>query len=595
MGIDAIITLAVIVLAMVLFATEFLPVDVVAISLIVVLVTTGVISAEQGIRGFANNATLTVAAMFVLSNALIKTRVIEAVGPRFARLLGRGYGRALGAMAALIGGMSAFVNNTPVVATFIPIVSTAARQAKKSPSRYLMPLSFVAIFGGLCTLIGTSTNLLVSGIAEDNGLEPFSMFLMAPLGLIFMGVGLVYMLLVGKRLLPKNVKAEGMRQAAAIRDFLTEIKVVQTPEEGRSSIAEIFRREGLEVTVLRLKRGNELTENPATNTKLQENDVLLVQGDMDRITKIVKSDTIAITEDFKYKAFPEEETKLLEVVLLTNSELAQKKLENVDFLKKYQANVLAIRRGGKERFTDLQAITLRPGDVLLLQTNQEGYKLLKRSQNKEAPFLSMRETELGDIKTEKLLIVAATIAGVILLASLQLVPIVVGALGGIVLLNIAGVITMQDAYRAIDWQVVFLLAGALSLEKAMRASGVAESLADFMITTVGREYGPRAVVSVLYLTTSVFTELMSNNAAAALLAPIAISIAGTMGIAAQPLLLAVAFAGSASFMTPVGYQTNTMVYSAGNYRFHHFMRVGTPLNLIFWALATALLPLLYPF
>lgn len=587
-------TVLVILVAVILFVRETVPVDVVAIGIMVMLVVLGVISVEQSVAGFSNPATLTVAAMFVLSRALIRTRVLEAIGPWLKQLLRKGYVKTVGAMSLSVAGISAFVNNTPVVATFIPIISDALRRANLSPSRYLIPLSYAAIFGGTCTLIGTSTNLLVSGIASENGAEPFSMFLMVPLGLVFFVVGTIYLVLAGPYLLPKDYAGVTFKDESAINDYMTEVQVGNYGEEGPLTIGDIFLREGTAVHVKLLRRHGQVFEKPADDMEVQEYDTLVVQGSMDKIKKIVQHDQLHIGDEKPYRAFPEEATYLIEVVILRNSTLANKKLKQVDFLQKHQARVLAVRQKGEEHFNELESRKLYAGDILLLQTTQRGYELIQESQNQqETPFISMRTFTMGGIDRKQLLLTSLTIGSVVLLASLGILPILTAALGGIVVLYVGGVINMRNAYDAIDWQVIFLLAGALSLEKAMTSSGLTDLISSFLMQTIGEQYGPVAVISMLYLTTSFCTEIMSNNAAAAMLTPIALSLAGSLGVNTTPLLLAIAFAGSASFMTPVGYQTNTMVYSAGSYQFKDFLRIGAPLNLIFWLLASWLIPVFY--
>lgn len=596
MDVDAIITVGVIIYAIILFATEYFSVDVVAVSLIVILVATGVITPAEGVKGFANNATVTVAAMFVLSAALIKTGIIETVAPRLSRLIEKGYKRSVAVMMVAVGSVSAFINNTPVVATLIPIVSNAAQKAEKNPSKYLIPLSFGAIFGGTCTLIGTSTNLLVSGIAEENGLSPFSMFLMAPFGLILSGVGMLYLLTVGRKLIPESETGKPLTESYGVHNYLTEIELVPGSGLSGSTIGKAFLENELDIDILQVKRGGQFIDNPKEDFELTEGDRLIIRGDIDKFKEVIRREELCFSPSLPTSTLEQENTVLLEVVVLNNSALEGKNLAEFNFSEKYRANVLAIRQRGKLKHTSFKNLKLQPGDMLLLQTSRSGYDEIRQLESsRDAPFTSIHETAIKGIQKKNLVVVGITLAAVILLATTNLLSIMIGALAGIVVLNIFGVIRMQEAYEAIDWKVVFLLAGALSLGTAMQASGVADSLAGFLIYFVGEKYGPVALVSALYLLTSILTEIMSNNASVALLAPIAISIAGSIGIDPLPLLLAITFAGSASFMTPVGYQTNTMIYSAGNYHFFDFMKVGGPLNLLFWLLATLLIPLIYPF
>ncbi len=597
MGYEAYVTIAVVVIAFVLFATEYFTVDHIALSIIGVLVVSGVLTPEEGVGGFANTATITVAAMFILSNCLIQTGIVEGIAPLMTRLMRAGYHTALLGIMSVVGSISAFINNTPVVATFIPIISNASQKTKTPSSKYLIPLSFGAILGGTCTLIGTSTNLLVSGIAADNGLKPFSMFLMAPLGLIFFIAGITYMLVVGKKLTPSNKEVRDLRNEAEIKNYTTEIRVTteRNAQDEELTIRNIFKKDGSEVVVLQVFRENRIYKSPTKEFELRKDDILLVQGDMDKMKSILQNEALSLTEALSDKHFPEEETTLVEIVILPNSELSEKSLNSKEFFQKYNSKVLAIRQRGKQRFENLDRIFLRAGDILLLQTNEKGYQMLSNAMGSwQTPFLSMRETGLKKVQKGRLALVGATIALAIILATLDIIPIMVGALCAIAILLFFKVTTMSEAYKSIDWKVIILLAGALSLGEAMNKSGVSQQIADLLIHNIGSHFGPIAVISALYLTTSLLTEIMSNNAAAALLAPIAISIAATMGVDAVPFLLSIAFAGSASFMTPIGYQTNTMVYSAGNYKFRDFTRIGTPLNILLWIMATFLIPVFYP-
>lgn len=596
MAVDAYITLGVMLLAMILFISEKISVDVISLGIIVILVFSGVISTEQGIHGFANEAVLTVMAMFVLSAAVIQTNIIDSIGPIITKSLKKSYGVSISGLAILVGTMSAFVNNTPVVATFIPVISKSAKESGISASRFLIPLSFVAMFGGMCTLIGTSTNLLVSGISAENGLGEFSMFLLTPLGVIFSVVGVIYLIIFGKKLIPEREDLADDTNQNKIDNFLTEIRYTAVDYDGKPTIESVFNQENNYLEILSIKREHNLTEAPHKDFELKEGDVLLVKGDMEKIRRIIKSENLYIVDRFTEKKFPNEDTKLIELILQTNSEILRKKIKDIKFYKRFNANILAIRQRGKSKFKNLDDIILKTGDVLLVQTNEKGYSsLIEHQKSGGSPFLIFNEMQMGELQKKNLLIASLTILSVILLASLNVVSIAMAGLAGIVLLAVTKVITMEDAYKNIDWQVIFLLAGALSLEKAMNESGVSELIGHVMIQNIGVEYGPYVVVSVLYFLTSLLTGIISNNAAAALFAPIAIAISEGLHVSATPLLVAIAFAGSSSFYSPIGYQTNTMVYSAGNYRFKDFMKIGLPLNIIFWILATILIPKLYPF
>ncbi|MFO8026752.1 MAG: SLC13 family permease [Opitutales bacterium] len=597
MSADAIITLVVVGIALFLFVTEYYTVDVVALGIMCALVLTGVISPREGVSGFANSATVTVASLFVVSDAVIQSGLTRKLSPLFSWLLGLGYTRAIPGMSALIGGMSGFINNTPIVATFIPVASSAAKRNNYAPARYLIPLSYVAIFGGTCTLIGTSTNLLVSGIASDAGEAGFSMFLFLPMGLVFVCVGTLYLCLFGRKLVPERASDQDFAESGRIHDFEVEVRVNDLPEQAGCAIEDVFKRENREgaIKVLQVRREDKIWKHPDANFELKEGDLLHLRGDMERIQTLIEKDWLTATKRGEEAHFDAEKTKLVQLVLLPQSTLRDRKLGETRFLDRYRAEVLAVRSRGRERFSKLEDLVLHAGDILLVQTDEAGLKQLREAESRpEAPFLSLEHRDLGNFKPSRMWFVAALLVALVTAAAAGLVPIMIAALSAVVILNLTRITTMQKAYQAIDWKVIFLIAGALSMGKAIESSGIADMLSGFLVGGIGADLGAVAVISALYLSTFILTEVMSNNAAAAIMAPIAISAAQAMEVSSTPLLLAVAFAGSASLSTPVGYQTNTMVYSAGNYRFTDFTRVGLPLNLIFWILASCLLPVFYP-
>lgn len=594
MSADGIITLCVIICAAVLFITELVTIDVIALGIVGTLVISGVIGIEDGLSGFSNTSTITVLAMFILSHALIRTRALDTIKPLFVRIVRKQYSASITWLSATVGVISGFINNTPVVASLIPILNEATHETGKSPSKYLIPLSFLAVMGGTCTLIGTSTNLLVAGIATEHTGPQIKMFTFAPLGIILLIVGTLYLILFGKKLLPdyKTQQEQFDQSSQFIKNYLSEIVVVREPKPNEETIKDSLS----DLEIIRIKRAKLTESYPEDDTKLKVGDTLLVRGDMTKIKEVLANGLVRISEGLGNKTFPEDETTLIEVVLLPNSDIIGKRLKDVDFLQRFQSRILAIRQRGKEWFKNLENIKLKAGDVLLIQTNNSGYKVFMEAQNeKSSPFVTTRQLPVRKINKRKLYTALTVITGVIAMASFGIADIATLAICGIIALNVTRVINMQDAYRAVDWQVIFMIAGALSLEKAMSTSGLSDHIASFLTHDIGKNLGPIAVISVLYLLTSILTEIMSNNAAVALLAPISISLSESLGVSALPFLVAVAFAGSASFMTPVGYQTNTMVFSAGNYKFTDFTKVGGPLNLIFWILATILIPILYPF
>lgn len=602
MSFDVIVVMIVLAGAVVMFATERFPVDVVAIIAMSVLVVTGVITPTQGVSGFSNSATITVAFMFILSAALFKSGAVVSIGNKIAELFKFNFWLGIFVTMVTVGVISAFINNTPVVAIFIPILVGAAAKSKLSVAKMLMPLSYASMFGGVCTLIGTSTNILVSGIAADNDLEPFSMFELSRMGLIFFGVGLIYMMTIGIRLIPKRGMEDGLMKKFGMGDYMTEIVLLpNAPSVGKPIMDSPLVRK-LDIDITEVNRKGQSFITPSKDLVLQAGDVLKVRCNVEKIKALKQKEGVALKSDAKFKPGNELSSKkaddrsvFVEAVIAPNSPFEGRTVKDLDFRQRFGATVLAIRHRGELMREKVVNTTLRSGDTLLIEADKDKLHSLQQLELKgRNTFLIVSEVDLPEYRTDKMWTVVLTLAGVIALASLNILPIMMAAIIGAMFLVLTRCITMDEAYNAIDWKVIFLLAGALSLGVAMYESGTAEIISSFIINIIG-SLGPIAILSALYLITSILTETMSNNASAVLLAPIAIVASEQLGVDARPFLMAITFAASSSFMTPVGYQTNTMIYGVGLYHFGDFMRVGTPLNLIFWVLATFLLPVFFPF
>ncbi len=596
MDTQLIITIAILTIAVILFTTELLRVDVVAICAMAAWSITGVLTPEESFSGFSNPATLTVAAMFIMSEALLKSGVIQIIAPYMTKLFNKSFGKAILGMSLGTGAISAFINNTPIVATFIPIVVKSAKSLKLAPGKFLIPLSYGAILGGSCTLLGTSTNLLVAGIANNYGAEKIGIFTMTPIGLIFAGAGILYLVFISKYLLPDVSKRPSLEENVEIKTFLTEVELRDLSNEKEAiTIEKLFTKKDLDVTVKRLKRGNKVINNPEPETVLASADILLISGAMDKVKNVINDENLFIVNSLDNKSFPDEETQIVEVIVMSGTGLVDRKVKHINFLNRYQSEILAIRQRGRKRFSNLEDTRLRLGDVLLLQTNNNGLiQLLETEKMNNAPFMFVSQSTLKQARKRDLLKTALILLTLITLATLNILPIVTAAWAGVATLVIMNIIKMSDAYRAIDWKVIFLLAGSLSFGAAMTKSGLTKIIAENLMTLLENTGGAIVIIASLYLITMIFTELMSNNAAAALLAPLAIALAQVMELNATPLLITVMMAGSASFMTPIGYQTNTMVYSAGNYKFTDFFKVGAPLSLLLWILAAIMIPIIYP-
>lgn len=588
--INLIMVLAIIAVAMGLFISGKLRVDLVALCVLAALLVLGLIRPDQALYGFANQATATVAAMFVLSAGLVRTGLVQWLARRIDDLAGKKESQLILVLCVFISFLSAFIVNTATVAIFIPIAIVLAKGRKISTSRVLMPLSFASQFGGVCTLIGTSTNILVNSIAVEKGLAPFGLFEFAPLGIAMSLVGIGYLLIV-TRWLPKRKGEVEQMDKYRLADYLAELRVTQkSPLIGKTwEQSKVSRDTKVELT--NIFRGEKATSRPA-KTKIRENDLLLLSGYMDKLIEMQSKYGLELQKNVivNDQQLSSSEIKLTEALIPPRSNLIGSTLQDSGFFRRHKATILAMQRRGKILRERLKDIKLDSGDTLLIQGHKDDLSRLLNSVN---VIVTNELTELY-IRKDRAIIALFTLIMVIVLAAFNIVPILVAVLLGAGGMVLGRCITLEEAYQAIDWKVIFLLGGIIPLGLALEQNGAASWLANTLLQSLGG-FGPLAFLAALYLITAVLTETMSNNAAAAILAPIAITLALTMNVDPRPFLIAITFAASTSFATPIGYQTNTMVYAPGGYRFSDFMRIGGPLNLIFCGLAVLLIPMLWPF
>ena len=589
MSLDAILVLAILIGAVVLFISEIFPIDFVALLVLGTLLLLGLVTPEEGISGFSNPATVTVAAMFVLSAGLQKTGATQAIGQLMLRF-SKNYFSALVVIMGTITVISAFVNNTAAVAVFIPLVLIIANRRKIAASRLLIPLSYASQFGGVCTLVGTSTNLLVSSMSDQAGYGAFSMFEFSRMGLILFGAGVLFFLIFGRWLLPER-KAQELAVAYQLGDYITELRIGEnSPLIGKTVLESRLGQEH-DVTVLRLLHVAAASVWAPLREALKEGDVLLVRGKVRELIQLRESAHLELNVEFELhdETLQAGDLRLVQALVAPGSDLIGHNLKDLDFRNRYKSLVLAIQRRGETVRDKLNSIQLGLGDALLIQAHEDQIKALRSDEN----FIVLDEVTEA-VARHKAPIVLAILAAVIGLAAFNVLPILVTSLLGCLAMVLTRCLRIEDAYHAINWQVIFLLAGILPLGIAMQKSGAAGNIAGNAVGMVGY-LGPVAVLAVVYLMTSVMTDTMSNNAAAVLLAPIAISTAEQMGVDPRPLLMAITFAASTGFSTPVGYQTNTMIYNPGGYKYTDFLRTGIPLSFLFWILSVIFIPRFWNF
>ncbi len=590
MSAAAVIVLALVAITVVLFITEKFPIDLVALLAMTILLLGGIVTPSEGFAGFSNSATATIAALFVVSAGLFKTGTVNFVGRFIARIGRRSFWLALIVMMLTAGVLSAFINHTAVVAIFIPIVIGIAHDIEVSPSKLLMPLSFSSMLGGVCTLIGSSTNILVNSLAQRFGERPFSMFEFAHFGLVLFAAGILYLLIIGIRLIPER-EAEELRKTIVQGKYLTEIVIQPEAEFLGKMLHETPLGQDFDIESLEIYRGKTRLLLPPAEVVLKEGDLLRVRCEVEQIKRLQELKGVALKSELAQPREPtKEENLMVEAVVAPHSILVGKSLKQMRFRSFYGANAHAIRHRGTTMRDNLETTILYPGDVLLIEVSKErlGYLLEQNA------FVVASQVELPSFRKSRMIIACAIVCAIVITTALGVVPVEVGTVAGAVLLVLTGCLTLNEAYEAIDWKVIFLIAGVLTLGKALEKTGAAALIAELLVKTVGL-WGPTALISAFYLLTSVFTELMSNKATAVLLVPIAIATAHTLKVDARPLLMAVTFAGSVTFMTPVGHQVNTLIYGPGRFRYADFLRVGTPLNILFWLLATFLIPRFWHF
>lgn len=591
MTLEIVFVLLIITLAVAMFVMERIPVDLTALIIMGILMLSGVVTPEQGLKGFSNTATVTIAAMFVLSAGLFKTGGLNRIGVLLGKLGKIHFGLALIAMMIGIGVISAFVNNTAAVAVFLPIVMKISHSTKVSPSKLLIPLSFASIFGGVCTLIGTSTNLLVNSIAENHGLKSFSMFEFTQLGLILFAIGVAYLAIIGIRLIPqRRSPGEDLSEDYSLGEYVTEIVIPEGSELKGKKLQDWKLLKDLEIDVLQLIRKGKSLGLPQTTALLQEGDILRVRGKIDQIQQFDKSSQVLIKPGCKWRnQLTENESVLVESIIAPHSRLDGKSVRESRLREIYAATVLAIRHRGRLIQEHFKTACLKSGDALLIEIPSVAMATFKN----DSSFVFVSEVN-QPFRENKFIPALLIVTAVVALAALNWIPIVIAAIIGCIGMILCGCLTLEEAYQAIEWKVIFLLAGVLTLGVALENTGATALFVDGL-QHLKHLWNPTGLLAIVVISTMLLTNVISNAATVALMAPIAMALAEAQGLHVRPFLIAVTFSASLSFMTPIGYQTNTMIYGPGQYKFKDFLIVGTPLNILFAVLLIWLIPQMWSF
>ncbi len=568
---------------------EVIEADIAIFSVLILLIIGGVIDAKEAFAGFSNHGMLTIGFLFVVASALQKTGVLNQLGDV---LLGSNGSttKKLARFLPPVSAISAFFNNTPIVAMLIPVVRFWARKNQVAVSKFLIPLSYATILGGTCTLIGTSTNLVVHGLMLENGLPGMTFFEISKVGIPVTIFGLAVIILVGHRLLPE--RKEPMAQLGEqTREFVVAMKVDRQYQHIGRSIEEAGLRHLKGLFLFQIEREGHFKTTVGPGEIIQVNDRLFFTGLPETIMELQRTPGLRLLKDisFDLKNFDSDDLRTFEVVVSSNSPLIKKNVRDSNFRSTYDAVIIAIHRSGERVRQKIGDIVIHAGDTLLILAPKN---FMQRWYHTKDFYLVSTSVQVSSKPLWYSYFSMFTLGGMILAMATGIVPVLVAVSGAALVLLISRCITTDDARNSVDWKVLIIIASAFGIAKGMVNSGLASFLANAVIQAVGA-LGPLGMLAAVYFMTSFYTEIITNNAAAALLVPVALLVGRQAGVDPRAFLLAVAVAASASFATPIGYQTNLMVYGPGGYRFRDFLKVGLPLNIAVGLLAIFILYMFY--
>ncbi|MCP5535998.1 MAG: SLC13/DASS family transporter [Akkermansiaceae bacterium] len=580
----------ILVAAVVLFVTDRVRTDIVGMLIISVLGLLGILKPKELLIGFSNQALVTIAAMFVLSAALMRSGLVAALGGKLTEWSKGSPLRFLVLSLFAVCFMSAFINNTPVVVVFIPAVLTVCNRLGQSPSKFLMPISFASMLGGSATLIGTSSNILVSSLSADAGYGEIGMFEFTVLGGVIVVVGMLYLILFSQRLLPTRTTIASTLTAEDAKEYITQVRI------GAESHMVGCRLEdtplaNASVRVAELIRGERIQRMNKT-TVLEIGDILLIRGDLNKILELERKHEISISTDEKEgdAEVKRVEMTVFELMIAPDSRLIGQTAREIRFREEYDVSVFALQRRGRHHQRDITDLELRMGDILLVRGTMSALAELR----KHHEFILLEGAHDRVIERHKAPVALGVILAIVGLAAFGLFPISVLALTGAAILVLTKVLTPRDAYRSIDWPVLILIAGMIALGNAMGKTGALDIAADSLVGTVGK-MGAGPTLWIFYFMTAALSLLILNKPAAVLCTPLGILLATQLGVDGKPFIMAVAFAASTAMATPMGYQTNLLVYGPGGYTYRDFVYFGLPLNILIGVIACTIIPFIWPF
>jgi len=582
----------ILILAMLLLITEKLPVDLTSIGIIVVLAVSGILAPAEAIAGFANPAVITVGAMFLISKGMIRTGAVAFISQKVLEFSRGRPALAILFILVIVGTASAFINNTPVVVLFIPIILSLSCELDFSPSRFLIPISYASILAGTCTLIGTSTNIIISDLSDARGFGSLGMFELTPLGLPIALLGIFFLILAAPKLMPNVQNSVCELKDAEHRRYLAEFHIPRESPLIGEEPASFFGKKYPAMKVLELIRYSHVFYPDRDSVTIAPDDLLLVKGSANDLIEILHDDMVELPmaqEDVNFAA-EQKESLIVELIIPPQSRLLDERLVSSRLRRDPDIHIIAIKRRELHYAEPkVKDIRLKIGDILLVRLPESSLARLRG----ETDFIIVEDVH-HEIVHKRLARRAFLIFGaMILTASTGMADILTCALAAAFLMVLTGCVQLRDAYRAIDGRVLLIIIATIALSAALEKTGASEFYARTFLSLFS---GPRPVVvlSGLILLTSISTHLLSNNATAILLLPIAISAAQGLGVDPKPFIIAVCFGASACFATPIGYQTNLLVYGPGGYRFSDYLKLGMPLNLLVWVMGSLFIPLIWP-